>query len=113
MSARRGLFRQKTHRSTFHSGDFGKVVLVVDAVSQHVAKVAQRPLQGVCRPFLLGLLERGSLPLAVLDVPIPNILRKIVLYQRKRASPLHESTGSPTTTIAFPFLPRGMSRLSA
>jgi hypothetical protein len=102
-------FVKETHWSTFHSGDFGKVVLVVDAVSQHVAEVAQRPLQGVCCSFLLGLLERGSLPLAVLDMPIPNILQKIVFISAKG---LLSNTNSPTA-IAFPFLPRGRSRLSA
>ncbi len=52
-----------------HLGHALEVGLVVDAVAQHVAEVAQGALQRVGGALLLGLLEGGGLALGVLDVP--------------------------------------------
>lgn len=55
-------------------GDLGNIVLVVDTVSQNIAKVPQCTFQGICCPFFLRLLESRRLALAVLNVSVPNIL---------------------------------------
>ena len=52
-----------THWLDLQSCDLIAVALVVDAVSQNLAKVLQRPLHAVGRAALLGFLERCSLVL--------------------------------------------------
>jgi hypothetical protein len=55
-------------------GDLGKVILVIDAVTEDISKISKGAFQGICGAFLLGLLECRSLPFAVLDVAIADVL---------------------------------------
>jgi hypothetical protein len=55
-------------------GDLGYVVLVVEAVSEHVPEVSEGPLQGVCHGLLLCLFKSGCLSGGVSDLAVPNVL---------------------------------------
>lgn len=59
-------------------GDPLKVVLVVQAVAEHVAKVAQCSLQCICCGFFLGFFKSSCLALAVLDVSVSYVLPKCI-----------------------------------
>lgn len=69
-------------RPNLDLGNLGQVVLVVDAIAQHIAKIPQRPLQSIRRPLLLGLLEGSRLPLAILYVAVPDIFVERAVSQR-------------------------------
>jgi len=71
----------KLCRCHLHLGDFGEIRLVIDAVTQYIAKIAKSALQGICRPLLLCLLEGRSFALAILNVAIPDILMERTIPQ--------------------------------
>lgn len=64
-----------------HLGDLLDIILVVDAVSQYVSKIAQRPLERISGALLLGLLKRFGLARAVLNVTVPDILVECAVTQ--------------------------------
>lgn len=68
------IIRHKLGRLDLHLCDLGQILLVVDTVAQHIAKLAQRALQGICRGLLLGLLKRSRFALTVLNVAVSEIL---------------------------------------
>lgn len=72
----------KLGRPNLDLGHLGQVVLVVDAITQHITKIPQRPLQCVRSPFLLSLLEGSGLALAVLHMAIPDIFVVGAISQR-------------------------------
>jgi hypothetical protein len=68
--------------SNLQLGDMAQVVLVVDAVAQHVAEVAKRAFQRVRGPLFLSFLEGGSFAFAVLDVAVADILVVRAILER-------------------------------
>lgn len=54
--------------------DLRQIVLVIKAIPKDVAEVSQRPLQCVGCSLLLCLLECRRFALAILYLPIPDIL---------------------------------------
>lgn len=62
--------------SHFDLCDFLKIILVVQAIAQNVAKVPKRSFQSICGCLLLGLFECCGFALAVLDLSIPNVLKE-------------------------------------
>lgn len=55
---------------------FRKVIFVVQTISQYVAKVPQCSLQCICCSLLLCLLKGRCFALAVLNVPVSDVLVK-------------------------------------
>ena len=66
--------RSEANLSNFDFRNPRKVLLIVDTISQHVSKVAQRPLERVRRALLLRLLKGRGFALAILDVPVADVL---------------------------------------
>lgn len=64
------------YRRCLNFGHLGHIILVIDTVTQHVAEVPQCTLQSICCAFFLGLFKRCGLALAVLDMPVANILEE-------------------------------------
>jgi hypothetical protein len=63
-----------THRRSLYLGDLGKIIFVINAITQDISKVSQCAFQSIRRPFFLGFLECGRFALAILDMAIANIL---------------------------------------
>jgi hypothetical protein len=57
-------------------GDFGYVVFIIEAVSQHVAEVSQRSFQRVRNGLLFSLFKSSRLARGVLNFAVANVLRK-------------------------------------
>lgn len=69
-------------RLDLHFRNLLDVLLVVDAIPQHIPEIAQRALQSIRRPLLLRLLKRLGLARVVLDMPVPDILVERAIAQR-------------------------------
>lgn len=65
---------ESQYRCCFHFRDLGNVILVVDTVAQDIAEISQSPLQGISSCFFFRLFKSGSLPLAVFNVTVSDIL---------------------------------------
>ena len=63
-------------------GDLLQIIFIVDAVTQHISKIPQCPLQGIGGSLLLGLFKSCGLSFAVLDVAVANILMESSITQR-------------------------------
>jgi hypothetical protein len=66
----------RSYRSCLHPSHLGDVVLVINTIAQHVAEGPQSTFQGICCAFFLGLLEGRGLALAILDMPVADILKE-------------------------------------
>ena len=62
------------YRSRFHFGDFRNIFFVIDAIAQNIAKIPECALQGIGCPFFLRFFKSSSLPLAIFDVSVSDIL---------------------------------------
>lgn len=71
-----------TVRLNLHLRDLLDILLVVDAIPQHIPEIPQRALQRIRCALLLRLLKRLGLARAVLDMPVPNVLVECAVAQR-------------------------------
>jgi hypothetical protein len=72
-----------TYRCCLHFCYFRYVILVINAIAQHIAKVPQCTLESVCSSFFLGFLEGSSFSLGIFYVAVPNILKSFKLISVK------------------------------
>jgi hypothetical protein len=67
-----------TYGRYLDSGDFGKILFIVDAIAQNIPKGPQSPFETICCSFFLGLFEGCSLAFAIFNMAIANVLESIV-----------------------------------
>lgn len=61
--------------------NLAQIILIIDAITQHIAKISQRPLQSISRTLLFCLLKCCRLALTILNMPIPHIFMKSSILQ--------------------------------
>jgi len=59
-----------------------QILLIINAIPQHIAKIPQSPLQRIRGPLLLRLLKRRRFALAVLHMSVPDILMERAVSKR-------------------------------
>ena len=63
-----------SYRSSLDFGDFGDIVLVINAVPQKISKVSKSPFQCIRSAFLLGFFKGCSFAFTILNVTITDVL---------------------------------------
>ena len=89
----RSIDYRNTYRRCLHFRHFRYVILIVNAIAQHVTEVPQCTLQGICSSFFLCFFEGRSFPFTVLNVAVPDILTsfKVVSVWAHRGHIIHEN----------------------
>lgn len=61
-------------RRNLHLGHLLQILLIIQTIPQHIPEIPQRPLQRISRSLLFRLLKCRRLALAVLNMPVPDVL---------------------------------------